>query len=104
MAPSPLEQHHLLQGKFSSAATNTELHGRTEMINLRMTWTTTPAGFSIRDMGSLIGSADTIDDDATGFVVTHRFTGAEKRCVTLGEAAEWLACVEDAIRAPLASV
>ena len=68
-----------------------------------MTWTATPAGFSIRDMGGLIGSADTVDDTA-GFVVTHRFTGAEKRCGTLGEAAEWLTCVEDAIRTPLANV
>jgi len=55
-------------------------------------------------MGSLIGSVDTLDDAAAGFVVTHRFTGAEKRCGTLGEAAEWLTCVEDAIRTPLANV
>jgi len=74
------------------------------MTNPRMTWIATPAGCSIRDMGSLIGSAGTVDDAATGFVVTHRFTGVGKRCRTLSGAAEWLACVEDAIRAPLARV
>ena len=69
----------------------------------QMTWTATPVGYSVRDMGSLIGSAEPVED-LDGFLVEHRFTGFRAICGTLGEAADWLARVEDSTTASLAYV